>query len=194
MNARPRLPEVIALLVLGSALVAACGAPAGSPGTSPSPRVTPASSPTGARTPAPTAVPNPTAAPPSIRPGREQALAELDANRAKWDATRPASYRYTWGNGCFCPQEYTGPFRVTVRVDMVLVEPTEAGGGAQPSSSVRPRIEDVFAAARSALASADDVKIAYDPTFGFPTRVAVDAIKQAVDDEFTITVTDFSTL
>jgi hypothetical protein len=167
----------------------------------PAPTLAPTITPVPSITPVPTVVPTPTAVPtdvpsaPPVRPDRVKALEELNANLAKWRASHPVSYQYTWFTGCFCPESYRGPFRVTVRVDQVLIQPGTPGG-AQPGNDVPQRlpIEAVFAAARDALATADAVDITYDPTYGFPTSVAVDAIKQAVDDEYTITIESFATL
>jgi hypothetical protein len=167
----------------------------------PAPTVVPTATPAPTITPVPTAIPRPTAVPtevptdPPVRPDRVKALEELNANLAKWQAGHPVSYQYTWFTGCFCPESYRGPFRVTVRVDQVLIQPGTPGG-AQPGKDVPQRlpIEAVFAAARDALATADAVDVTYDPTYGFPTSVAVDAIKQAVDDEYTITIENFAGL
>jgi Family of unknown function (DUF6174) len=194
-----RLAAVIGLSILVSA---ACAAPP-VPASAPTPGSTPGIAP--GRTAVPTPVPIPAATPsPSLPPlptdsvatakrDREKALAELDSNRAKWDASHPVSYRYTYHEGCFCPQTLTGPFRVTVRVDTLLIEPAQPGGP-QPAPQVRPAIEDVFAAARNAIASASAFQVTYDPTWGFPIEVATDPIRDAVDDESTITVSDFTAL
>ena len=42
----------------------------------------------------------------------ERALA---ASRQRWEAERPADYRFTYTRNCFCPPQYRGPFEVTVR-------------------------------------------------------------------------------
>lgn len=206
----PSRIALVAACLVSSALLTACGAasspsavasaaPTGTPApvVTPTPAVTPTPvvTPTPPATPAPTPIPTPTAVPtppgPTARPGREAMLAELEKNLAKWEAARPDSYTYTYMAGCFCPEEYTGPFKVTVSNDEVLIEAANPGGP-KPNAQVRPTIGDVFGAAVGAIAGADKVDITYDATYGFPSRVAIDNIEQAVDDEVTYTVEAFA--
>jgi hypothetical protein len=41
---------------------------------------------------------------------------------------------------------------------------------------------------------ADEFTVTYDPTYGFPTKINVDFIKKAVDDELALTVSNFEKL
>ena len=41
---------------------------------------------------------------------------------------------------------------------------------------------------------ADEVKVTYDETYGFPSQINVDFIKEAVDDELSLQITDFEKL
>jgi hypothetical protein len=143
----------------------------------------------------PTAVPTPTVTDPPVSPERARMLAELAANQAKWNSTRPAAYQYTWANGCFCPPAATGPFTVTVRDGEMLVEAARKGDADPGTYALQhASIEDVFAATRSSIATAAKIQVAYDPQFGFPTSVNVDPIENAVDDEFSLSISDFAAL
>jgi len=51
-------------------------------------------------------------------------------------------------------------------------------------------IPELFAAVATNAAAAK-VSVDWDPTFGYPFNIAVDAIENAVDDEFGYQVTDF---
>jgi hypothetical protein len=41
---------------------------------------------------------------------------------------------------------------------------------------------------------ADKVEATYDATYGFPSRVNVDAIQNAVDDEYSVQISNFEAL
>ncbi|HSB03196.1 MAG TPA: DUF6174 domain-containing protein, partial [Anaerolineales bacterium] len=41
---------------------------------------------------------------------------------------------------------------------------------------------------------ADEVLVEYDETYGFPTKVNIDFIKNAVDDELALTISNFEKL
>ena len=126
-----------------------------------------------------------------VRPPRLEEKAALARNRDRWAQQKPADYRYTWANGCFCPASATGPFIVTVHGDAVTVEPKKVGGLA-PMAQLKPSIDDAFATAAQALDKADDVTIAYDATYGYPTSIGIDWVKNAVDDEESVTISDLS--
>jgi len=55
-------------------------------------------------------------------------------------------------------------------------------------------IDKVFTETQSALDKADEVKITYDPKYGFPSTVMIDFIKNALDDELSIYVENFKVL
>lgn len=125
--------------------------------------------------------------------GREAATQELAEHRAIWDAKHPVAYRFKVGVGCFCPSNVTGPFEITARVDTREIKNLNPDAG--PSSGESPPdVEGVFKKAKDALATADDVTIRYDEAWGFPTLVDIDWIKNAVDDEESVTISDFVVL
>ena len=56
-------------------------------------------------------------------------------------------------------------------------------------------IEELFNIIEDAIkCNADEMQISYDPTLGYPTRVAIDYEKILVDEEITYTVTNLSKL
>lgn len=89
--------------------------------------------------------------------------------------------------GCFCPQSRA---RVEVR-DGQVTEVTQLGEVDTPAT-VTAGIDGLFDALRATL---DDdpasVDVTYDPELGFPAMVSVDPIENAVDDEWSWTVSDF---
>ncbi|MFM8424819.1 MAG: DUF6174 domain-containing protein [Chloroflexota bacterium] len=52
----------------------------------------------------------------------------------------------------------------------------------------------LFAELKSEMAEAEELTVAYDPQYGFPSEVWIDRIKLAVDDEMSLQVTNFEVL
>ena len=112
--------------------------------------------------------------------------------------TGPADYAFTLNVGCFCA--YTGPLRITVYedevVDVRLLNPPE-----QRDESFERIIEersltlsDLVEIAHRAEQEADDVEVTYDPTYGFPTSIAIDWYREMADDEISYSVSDYEAL
>jgi len=111
------------------------------------------------------------------------------------DYSGPSDYAFTLRVGCFCP--YTGPLRITVHdnevVDVRQLGPVLGGPVSQDWLDEQAMtLEELDALVDRARREADDVDVTYDPTYGFPTDVYIDWIKDAVDDEIGYTVTDYS--
>jgi hypothetical protein len=47
---------------------------------------------------------------------------------------------------------------------------------------------------KTASEEADEVVVVYDTTYGFPTSITIDQIKEATDDELYVTVENFEIL
>lgn len=141
---------------------------------------------------------------PKVRTPAEigERLAQLERQRARWVATRPASYRYETSVSCFCITRYMGPWRVTVRHDSVtsVVAVNGAAAGLSPpldtARRVRVEIDARFADAEAALrdTAIERVEIEYDERYGYPTRVLIDRRETVMDDEYTLFVRDFEAL
>lgn len=117
---------------------------------------------------------------------------ELQAARATWVEQAVDDYRYTVRFGCFCPDTITGPFLVTV-VDGAMTDIRRVDGRplGDPGRFMVPlTIDEVFERAADAL-EADELTLVYDPRWGFPTEIVVNPSLGAVDEEYSITITDF---
>jgi hypothetical protein len=118
----------------------------------------------------------------------------LDQHRERWADQDIDSYRYELQVVCFCPPEATGPVLVIVRdgiTDSVLYV---ANGNTpeQPYFERYDTIEDLFLVIDDALdQEAHEIDVTYDETLGFPTRIAIDFIEAAIDDEVTYTISRF---
>ena len=125
-------------LLLGLALlVAACGG--GSTVTAGGGEsVTPTSGQPGdpSATATPTPTPTPTPSPTPTPAGDEEALAQLAQARERWAEAGIEDYAYSISESCECPDEISGPRRVTVKAGEVIVDHDEITD-ARPGRTLR---------------------------------------------------------
>jgi len=58
-----------------------------------------------------------------------------------------------------------------------------------------PTIDRIFSELETDInGAADEVVVKYDPTYGFPTEASIDFIKEAIDDELYLTLSNFEEL
>jgi hypothetical protein len=125
------------------------------------------------------------------------ARARLEDARARWADNGPADYDYTFTRGCFCPEEFVGPYQVSV-VDGEIVAASFRGtdlfdiGMLEISryDEIVKTVEGLFDEIARAMVEADAVTAEYDPVLGFPTNVSIDWIRNAADDEVFYTIAD----
>lgn len=105
-------------------------------------------------------------------------LRELDAAEARWRARGFADYTYETRTSCFCPAEINQWTRVHVRGGVVtraerleVDPPVDATNLSywQPIDSAFSRLREAARTASSNVFS--DIKVEFDSTLGFPTRV-----------------------
>ena len=183
----------LAASLLASALLAGCGAASPS-GTAPASTTTTGLGPTIGE---PSTSPDPgtpDATSVAIAP-RGPARAELAAARARWSAAHLGGYAVTFGSTCFCGS--VGAWQVHIVRERIVF----GGANLLPSAGERPfpseswgvdaTVTGLFATVDKALSEATgDVRVAYDPTYGYPTRVDIDWIVNAADDENSFTMAD----
>ena len=119
------------------------------------------------------------------------------ASWADWEA--PSGYRFTVDSSCGYRPFY-GVYRVTVRggeaiaadYDHPLTGATVAVTPEELQSWV-PTLDDMLDEARGATGDpeAGSIEVVSDPADGHPTKVSVDHIKSAIDDESCYVVTDY---
>jgi hypothetical protein len=125
-------------------------------------------------------------------PARRQALADA---RARWEDSGLADYDYTFTRGCFCPEEFVGPYQVSLRTgevagatfggtDLFDIDILEIGRYEEIIKSV----DGVFAEIERALREADSFNAEYHPVLGYPTNVYIDWIANAADEEVGYTI------
>lgn len=111
--------------------------------------------------------------------------------RATWADAGIDTYTITIERMCFCPD--VGPYEVSVE-DGEAVSVTKDGEDVpldDESLATWPlTVEDLFAEVDDAERTADDVTVSYDATLGFPRKIFIDHIENAIDDEMSYVVRD----
>jgi hypothetical protein len=121
----------------------------------------------------------------------------LAAHQSRWSDQGKDSYRYELRIGCFCPPEVTDAVLVFVRdgiTDSVLY--IESGRSAESRYFEKyDTIDKVFLVIQDAIdREADKLEVTYDEDLGIPTRIYIDFIEQAADDEISYEITRFQIL
>jgi len=126
---------------------------------------------------------------------------EFEANRDKWQRANIDHYRYALRVICFCPSTDRMPLSVEVQNGEVVAlmyadgTPVTADDPQYQFFSRFTTIDSLFADLKTNLdGAADEVVVTYDPTYGYPVQVNIDMIKEAIDDELALTVSDFERL
>ncbi len=129
----------------------------------------------------------------SILPNRD-----FSSSHARWQNSHITHYRYSVHVGCFCP--FTQRMPLTIEVSNGIVQSIVLNDGTPvPQDQLEmfsrySTIGALFALTGDALRTADDVKVQYDAAYGFPSTVYIDYIRNAVDDELSLSVTNFHPL
>ena len=123
---------------------------------------------------------------------------DVERNLGKWEAQGISDYRFNLNIGCFCPWSDLMPLTIEVRNG----EPVSITSGGEQvtdpfleSFKQYDTMEELFEVILSAQESgADEIKVEYDPVYGFPASIAIDYIELAMDDEMGLYVTGFEVL
>ena len=126
---------------------------------------------------------------------------ELSRNQSKWQDANVTHYRFQLSVGCFCLFRSQMPLTVEVK-DGEVVSMTRPDGttvnSTDPSYDIfesYATIDRVFLKLEAdQTGDADEVIVTFDSTYGFPANVAVDNIKEAIDDEISYQVSNFEVL
>ena len=120
-------------------------------------------------------------------------LAALEQARTLWEAQRLTDYGYTLTVHCNCPQEYVGPFEVTVR-ETWNVSATWKGKPLEPGRAAIDTIDGVFVLIERAIQDGIDVDVTYDPQVGHPHLAIINPEAVAVDGGLAFTIENLSPL
>jgi hypothetical protein len=127
------------------------------------------------------------------RASRDSLLAQLSAARARWHLQGSPRLSFRVKMACFCTGVPPAPEYATVEAagDSVLSVVDQRGRPARSlhPTNGRPSIRWLFAYAEEAIrGDADMIIVTFDPVLGIPTRIMVDPMAYASDDQLDITV------
>lgn len=124
---------------------------------------------------------------------------EIEQNKEKWQDQGISNYRYQLFVGCFCAFRGDMPLIIEVQNGKTVSMEYQSGNEIDPTNreifKKYETIDLIFAELEAGLnGAADEVTVKYDPTYGFPAEASIDAVKEAVDDELYLTVSNFEVL
>lgn len=128
------------------------------------------------------------------------APSEFDRNAAKWKDEGVTHYSYSLFIGCFCPFAQDMPLNIEVKDGKVISlhrfdgTPIDSSDPAYKIYESYATIDRIFLKLESALLEADGVIVAYDSVYGYPANIAIDYIKEAIDDELSFQISNFVVL
>jgi hypothetical protein len=124
---------------------------------------------------------------------------EIGQNKEKWQNANISHYRYHLHLSCFCVFVENMPLVIEVQDGKVVSMEFHNGKEIDPSLmelfGKYQTIDLVFTELEAGLnGAADEVTVKYDPTYGFPTEATIDVVKEAIDDELYLTISNFEEL
>ena len=124
---------------------------------------------------------------------------EIERNKEKWQDATITHYRYNLTLGCFCVFSQDMPLVIEVIDGKVVSMEYQSGNPIDPPNRELferyATIDRIFSELEADLAgAADAVTVTYDPSYGFPTEATIDMVKEAIDDELYLTISDFEAL
>lgn len=124
---------------------------------------------------------------------------EIERNQEKWQEASIPHYRYHLSITCFCVFTQDMPLMIEVENNEVVSMEYQSGNEIDASSrelfEKYATIDRLFTELEAdSNGAADEVTVKYDPTYGFPTEVTIDFVKEATDDELYLTLSNFEEL
>ncbi len=118
----------------------------------------------------------------------------LDRHRAAWKESGIFGYAYEYIVLCECPDSREEPIRVGV--DSGKTKYVAYAESRETPLTIVPlrlhSIEGLFEIIQDAITDdMDHIAVSYDKEKGYPTKIEIDYRSNAIDDEYTLIVTDF---
>ena len=112
---------------------------------------------------------------------------EVRIAEGEWARHGSASYRITVTRACFCFDEMMGPVVVDVVDGAIRSRHYEATGAPVPEryANIFPSIDGLFEIIETARRERRQLAVAFHPTYGYPTRIAIDMDQRPVDGGIT---------
>jgi hypothetical protein len=113
-----------------------------------------------------------------------------------WLALGIQNYDFVYQVSCFCAILGPNPAKISVR-DNTVTGVTSADStislGVTPPLSSYPTVDSLFSILeRAQKATPTGVTVEFDQTYHYPSKIFVDPVKNAADDEITYTVQKFT--
>jgi hypothetical protein len=128
----------------------------------------------------------------------EGALAQdLVASRARWAEAGISDYEYSYQRVCECHPEQPADTIVTVRDGKVAAVRYARKDYVEDISLASDRlgwfrtIDDLFTLLDTATAREAEIRVSFDPRYGYPAAVHIDYVADLVGDEVDLRVTRF---
>ena len=124
---------------------------------------------------------------------------EIERNKEKWQDANITHYRYKLHLSCFCVFVQDMPLIIEVMDGKVVSMEYQSENPIDATNRELferyATIDRIFSELEADLAgAADEVTVTYDPTYRFPTQATIDFVKEAIDDELYLTISDFEAL
>lgn len=126
---------------------------------------------------------------------------DFERHQKQWREANIAHYRFELNMVCFCTFRNRMPLQIEVLNGQVAAMTDNTGktitvADAHYDFFARyATIDRLFSELQTSLnGKADQIAVAYHPSYGFPTRINIDPIKRAADDELGLAVSAFERL
>jgi len=119
---------------------------------------------------------------------------DLKERRQAWLALGINDYSFDFVRSCFCGGPAGRTLRIVVRSKQIVSVTDVQTGGPPPFTPMAwaVTIDDFFVELQREInRGVDKIDFTFDPTFHFPTRVAIDRVKNAIDDEQAMSLSNF---
>jgi hypothetical protein len=121
----------------------------------------------------------------------------LSRHQRLWVNQGIKNYQYRLRVNCFCPPEVTDQVIVEVRAGAASSVSYAASG--KPAESKYfdkyDTMDELFLVIEDAIKrGAAEISVTYDETSGIPTRISIDFVKLAIDDEIAYDISNFQGL
>ena len=134
-----------------------------------------------------------------------QPKSDLELARERWQAANISHYRFSVHISCFCVFTENMPLIVEVRDREVVSMEYSTGNEIDPQllelfnryvtvDRLFAGIEKGFQSEGSDQGPADKVTVEYEATYGFPAKVEIDFVENAMDDELYLSISGFEAL
>jgi len=130
---------------------------------------------------------------------------EVEQARDKWQSADVSHYKFELFISCFCVFNEDMPLLIEVKDGQIVSMEFKSGKEIDPQlmelfkryetiDKLFDGIESGFDFEGDDQGPADKVTVEYDATYGFPTKIDIDFIEQAIDDELYLSISGFEAL